>query len=185
MARWFSSTGKGQPVAVNVQGIEDMTFALAIGQSHKQPEASVYAGQLDGNLAIFSFGPHWPIAVRVSPPFESHVNWLVNTGTYSLTTSQHTSAVKRGLERAKFSARFMADGAPTIRTLNTNNGPVDFQLWLHEDAHPLLDEFPVLLADIVETAKAIGRCEDAHEAHIPEMEHDLYQLISRIKLERK
>lgn len=55
---------------------------------------SIYAKVVDEFYAVFSYGDHFPIAIRRRTMDEP---WLVNEDKYSPTTSRHQSAVRGGI----------------------------------------------------------------------------------------
>lgn len=53
---------------------------------------SVYAETAGPLYAVYSYGPHHPIAIH-----DPNAGWLLNADRYSVTTAKHKSYVARGL----------------------------------------------------------------------------------------
>ncbi len=71
--------------------------ALVSSHSVFNANGTLFAKIVDDFYAVFSYGEHFPIAIRRRSVDEP---WLVNEDGYSSTTARHKSIVRSGIERS-------------------------------------------------------------------------------------
>lgn len=86
--------------------------ALVATHSVFNSNGSLYAEIVDDFYAVFSYGRHFPIAIRrrsVSEP------WILNQDKYSPTTARHQSKVRAGI--AQSGRDFIPASTQTLKNL--------------------------------------------------------------------
>lgn len=71
--------------------------ALVASHSIFNANGTLYSKIVDDFYAVFSYGEHFPVAIRRRSEDEP---WLVNEDGYSVTTARHKSIVRSGIERS-------------------------------------------------------------------------------------